>query len=90
MNTNINIKSRDAVWVALVWKLPTYFVLFSVTGFLLWLVPTMIKNGERQQIKFAAYTKIKTDCIKYQLKTYGDYDSIQCGRVANAHVPYYQ
>jgi hypothetical protein len=90
MTTNININSKDAALTAFVWKLPTYIVMFSVIGFLFWLVPIMIKNGDRQKAKLEAYTKIKTECMQYQLKTYGDYDSVQCGRIANAHVPYYR
>lgn len=90
MTTNINIDSKHAVQTAIAWKGPTYIVIFLAVGFLLWLVPTMVKNGDRQRVKFEAYTKIKTECMQYQLKTYGDYDSVQCGRIANAYVPYYR
>ena len=90
MTNNIKINSKDAVLAVVAWKAPTYFVLIFVTGFIFWLVPTMIKNGNEQKAKLEAYTKIKTECMRYQLKTYGDYDSLQCGRIANAHVPYYQ
>ena len=90
MNTNININSRDAVAAAFVWKLPTYFVLTFLTILFVSLVPTWKKNSQIDREKFEAYTKVKTECMRWQLEQYGDYDSVQCGRVANARAPYYR
>lgn len=90
MNTNINIDSRHAVSAALVWKLPTLLTLGFFVCVFLSFVPTWKQNSRLEAEKFNAYTSLKAKCMRTQLEQFGRYDSVQCGRWANAYVPYYR
>ena len=90
MTTNINIDSKHAVQAAVAWKGPTYFVLLFFTFVFLSYVPGWVKYSHLERQRFNAYTEIKTKCMQAQLEKYGEYDSVQCARLANAYVPYYR
>jgi hypothetical protein len=90
MTTNINIDSKHAVQAAIAWKGPTYYVLIFLTFFFLACVPGFIKKSKIQQERRQEYTAIKATCMQSQLEKYGQYDSWQCSRIANAYVPIYR
>jgi hypothetical protein len=90
MTTNINIDSKHAVQAAIAWKGPTYFVLIFLTLLFLACVPGVLRKSKIQRERMQEYTAIKTTCVQSQLKKYGQYDSWQCHRIANAFVPIYR
>lgn len=90
MTTNINIDSKHAVQAAIAWKGPTYYVLIFLTGLFLFSVPGCLRKSKIQRERRQEYTAIKTSCMQAQLAKYGQYDSWQCSRIANAYVPIYR
>lgn len=90
MTTNINIDSKHAVRTAIAWKGPTYFVLIFFTIVFCSYVPGWISYSRMERERFTQYTKIKSMCEQAQLEKYGQYDSLQCSRIANVYYPVYR
>jgi len=89
MTTNIDIKSRHAIWAALVWKGPTYTVLCCVIGVVLGLTPTVLKNHKEQSNKMLKFQELVQRCARGQYEVNGTYDNLMCQKWANTYYRVY-
>jgi len=89
MATNIDIKSRDAVWLTLVWKGPTYIVLCCIIGACLGVAPYVVKNHKEQSAKRQNFYELVQRCERGQYEVNGRYDSLMCQKWANTYYRVY-
>ena len=90
MTTNIDIKSRDAVWATLVWKGPSYIILCCCIGLSIGVTPYFMKNHREQRVKYEKFQELVTECERGQYEVNGTYDSVMCRKWANTYYPVYR
>lgn len=90
MTTNIDIKSRHAVWATLIWKGPTYIIVCCFIGLSLGLTPYIMKNHKEQRVKQQKFQELVSQCERDQYGESGSYDSLQCRKWANTYYPVYR